>query len=195
MKNTFKFLLLLLSLICFDFKLRAQDVYKGNPWLISFGGNLIIEDGSQFKGYINNEPIKWNLSPFTFGAEKRLNNGFALAGNIGSNIFPEKQKISNESLKTSSDVIFIDFYAKYNFNAILKDTSNFDPFLEIGPGYMFKKGQNATSINLCFGFNYWINNKFAIAAAAAYKFGLIYAPDAQKDNLFHMNVMLIQIID
>jgi len=195
MKNKYKFLGLLMFLFSFEFSAKSQDIYKGNPWIISFGGNLIIEDGSQFKGYINNQPIIWNLSPFTFGAEKRLNRGFALAGNMGSNIFPEKQKISNESLKTSSDVIFIDFYAKYNFNAFLKDTGNFDPFLELGPGYMFKKGQNATSLNLGFGFNYWINNKFAIAAAAAYKFGLIYAPDAQKDNLFHLNVMLIQIID
>ena len=195
MKCTFKSILVLIYAIGFAINLNAQNIYKGNPWIFSFGGNLIIEDGSQFKGYIENKPILWNLSPLTLGVEKRLKKGFAINSILGTNIYVEKQKIANETLKKSSDVVFVELNGKYNINSFLKDTTYFDPFIGAGFGYIFKNGQNTCSLNLCFGFNYWITNKFAINTTSSYKFGLKSFDGFKKDNLFQLNLMLIQIIE
>ena len=70
----------------------AQDIYKKNPYLISYGVNVIFEDRNQFENYVKNEPVLWNISPITFGLEKRIRNDFAIIGIAGTNVYQEKQK-------------------------------------------------------------------------------------------------------
>ena len=115
-----------LMLICLllkmgnSFTCSAQDIYKGKPWLVGYGGNLIIEDGNQFSRYTKGEKIIWNISPFAFFAEKRLAKGFAIQGVIGSNIYATNQKMDGLSLKVPKDVVYTDFFGKANLNSFLK---------------------------------------------------------------------------
>jgi hypothetical protein len=179
------------SFIC-----SAQDRYKDKPWLVSCGINLIIEDGNQFTGFANNEKIIWNISPFTFFLEKRLAKGFGIQGVIGSNIYATNQKINGLTLEVPRDVVYTDLFGKFNFNSIWKDTSSFDPYLGIGPGYIFTGNGGEATGNICFGFNQWVGRgDFAISLEGIYKFKVTLTETYTKDNIFQINLSLLHLID
>ena len=174
----------------------AQDRFINKPWLVSYGVNLIIEDGNQFTGFAKNEKIIWNISPFTFFLEKRLAKGFAIQGAIGSNIYATNQKISGLTLEVPRDIIYTDFFGKFNFNSIWKDTSSFDPYLGIGPGYIFTGNGGEATGNICFGFNQWVGRgDFAISLEGIYKFKVPLIETYTKDNIFQINLSLVHLIE
>jgi hypothetical protein len=195
LKKNVKILYLFL-VIAFPRIVLSQDIYKGNPWIIGFGGNLILEDRNQFENYLNNEKVYWNISPFTISLEKRLNKGFALQSIIGSNIYSKNQKINGTKLLELRDIVFVETYLKYNFNSIWQDTSRFDPFLSIGPGLIYR-GKSGPDFHgsLGFGFNYWISKYYGISTSATYNFSDSYLKNEWQDDHLMINLVFLHIID
>ena len=84
-KKPFKLLILLATILFFKNCIAQKNNNKS--YIISYGANLVFEDKNQFVNYINNEEILWNISPITFGVEKRLNSTIGIVGYIGSNLY------------------------------------------------------------------------------------------------------------
>ena len=172
----------------------AAQKYKNKQFILSYGANVIFEDRDQFVNYINNEEILWNVSPITFGIEKRLNNMFGISGNIGSNLYPEKQKISGVTLKEPKDVFYIDFIGKVNILSILEYKSSFDPFFTVGTGYFYRSAANEINLSLGTGFNYWINDIYGLNLNAVYKINQPLVSENTQKDLLQVSIMLVQTI-
>lgn len=172
----------------------AQRV-NNKKFIVSYGMNIVFEERDQFVNYINNEEVLWNISPITFGVEKRLNNIIGICGNIGSNLYPEKQKISGITLNESRDVFYFDFYGKLNFTEILKYKSPFDPYITAGTGYYYRSVANEINLNLGAGFNYWLNDKYGINFSSFYKINQPIVSENTQGDLIQVSFMLIQLID
>lgn len=171
----------------------AQNIYQPK-YIISYGANVVFEDKSQFVNYINNEEVLWNISPITFGIEKRLNNTIGFLGYIGSNLYPEKQKMGGFTLSEPKDVFYFDVMGKLNVLSILKYQSSFDPFITLGTGYYNRSAANEINLNIGTGFNYWMNDIYGINFNLLYKINEpLIAENTQKD-LLQVSIMLVQTI-
>lgn len=175
--------------------LTAQEFYSKKPWIISYGINTIFEDRNQFERYLNNEPVIWNISPITFGFEKRIKNGIGILGLVGTNVYPEKQKISGITLKTSADIFFIEFGSKLNFVQFLKYKTNFDPYILTTAGYLNRSITNEINLNFGIGTNYWFNKKFGLNINGIYRINESITAEKVPGDLIQFSVMIIQIID
>lgn|GEM_PF-3595145 len=181
----------------FSCKIIAQsnNAYEKKPWLISFGVNSIFEDRDQFVRYVNNETILWNISPITFGVEKRVNYFIGLSGIIGSNQYPENQRINGSSIEKVKDIIFIDLNTKFNLVPLLEYKTFFDPYFVAGVGYLNRSVNNEIAINLGFGFNYWLNKNYAFNVGGSYKFNRGIELEVKEGDFLQLNLMLIQVIN
>jgi len=191
--HTYSKLLLAITVLFITKNCEAQK-YKIKHYVVSYGANVIFEDRDQFVNYLNNEEILWNISPITFGLEKRLNNLFGVSMNIGSNLYPEKQKISGVSLKEPKDVFYFDFIGKINLLEILKYKSSFDPFFTVGTGYFYRSEVNEINLNIGTGFNYWINDIYGINMNAVYKINQPLVSENTQKDLLQVSIMLVQTI-
>lgn len=181
----------------FSCKIIAQsnNAYEKKPWLISFGVNSIFEDRDQFVRYVNNETILWNISPITFGVEKRVNYFIGLSLIIGSNQYPENQRINGSSIEQVKDIIFIDLNTKFNLVPLLEYKTFFDPYFVAGVGYLNRSVNNEIAINLGFGFNYWLNKNYAFNVGGSYKFNRGIESEVKEGDFLQLNLMLIQVIN
>lgn len=157
-------LVVLLIITSLSNNLKSQDFYKGNPWLFNYSLNIVIEDAEQFKSYFNGNKIVWNISPFNFCAEKRLNKGKAFLINVGSSIYPLNQKLDGRTLKKPVDVFSIESGLKFNFNYLVKEDNKFDPYIQIDAGIWTRGSKAYPSVGVGFGFNHWFSNTFGIRA-------------------------------
>ncbi len=162
-------LIVLCILMILSSALKAQDFYKGNPWLFNYNVNIVIEDAEQFRSYFNGKKIVWNISPFNFCAEKRLNKGKAFLINVGSSLYPLNQQIDGTTLKKPVDVFSIEGGLKFNFNYLVKEDNKFDPYIQIDAGFWTRGSKAYPSIGAGFGFNHWFSNTFGIRANIQYK--------------------------
>ncbi len=151
-------------------KSLAQDFYKGNPWILNYSLNVVIEDLGQFKGYFNNTPIVWNLSPFNFCAEKRLNYGTAVNFSINNSLYPINQQIDGQKLRKPQDVFSIETGLKFNLLQLIKESHKFDPFIEVNTGIWSVSYNTLPFIGAGFGFNYWFSNTIGLRANFQQKF-------------------------
>lgn len=164
------FILVVLLIITFlSNDLKAQDFYKGNPWLFNYSLNIVIEDAEQFKTYFNGNKIVWNISPFNFCAEKRLNKGKAFLINVGSSLYPLNQQLDGRTLKKPVDVFSIESGLKFNFNYLVKEDNKFDPYIQIDAGIWTRGNKAYPSVGAGFGFNHWFSNTFGIRGNIQYK--------------------------
>jgi hypothetical protein len=191
-KTAIKFSFLFLSI--FIFKNCIAQKKKNNNYIISYGANLVFEDKNQFVKYINNEEILWNVSPITFGIEKRLNSTFGVAGYIGSNLYPENQRMGGITIKEPKDVFYFDLQGKLNLLSILKYKSSFDPFVSMGTGYYYRSATNEINLNMGGGFNYWINGIYGINLNLVYKINEPLVPEKTQKDLLQVSFMLVQTI-
>lgn len=175
-------------------KICAAQKYKSNSYIISYGANLVFEDKTQFVNYINNEEVLWNISPITFGIEKRLNNMIGIVGYIGSNLYPEKQKIGGISSKVPKDVFYFDIISKLNLLSLLQYKSTFDPFVSIGTGYYYRGEANEINLNFGAGFNYWMNDIYGINLNLIYKINEPLLAEKTPSDLLQISLMLVQTI-
>lgn len=195
MKNILKYCwIILLSTILIKVS-KAQDIYKKKPYLISYGVNIIFEDRNQFENYLKNEPVLWNISPITFGLEKRIRNDFAIIGIAGTNVYQEKQKINGITLKNSKEVYFLEIGAKFNFIPLLKYKTNIDPYLTATTGYINRGEASELNLNFGLGTNYWFNSKFGLNFNATYRINEAISKENKQGDLMQFSIMLVQIID
>lgn len=188
---------ILVSVIMYPNNIFSQTngTYEKKPWSISFGVNSIFEDREQFIRYFNNEAVLWNVSPITFGVEKKINKFIGINGLVGSNQYPENQRINGASLTENRDVVFADMFFKFNLLEILKYKSDFEPYLTAGVGYLSRSESSEISINLGGGFNYWLSNKYAIGLGSNYKMNRNLTNETKFGDFLQLNLMLIQVID
>lgn len=195
MRYTLKYCLIILLLATFTKVGSAQEIYKNKPFIISYGANVIFEDRNQFENYVKNEPVLWNISPITFGLEKRIRNDFAIIGIAGTNVYQEKQKINGITLKNSKDVYFIEIGAKLNFIPLLKYKTNFDPYITATTGYINRGVANEINLNFGLGTNYWFNSKFGLNFNSTYRINEAISSENKQGDLMQFSIMLVQIID
>jgi hypothetical protein len=191
-KIPFKLLFVITTFLIFKNGIAQKNNNKS--YIISYGANLVFEDKNQFVNYINNEEVLWNISPVTFGMEKRLNSTIGIAGYIGSNLYPEKQKMGGYILKDPKDVFYFDIISKLNLLSILKYQSAFDPFLSLGTGYYFRSTGNEINLNIGAGFNYWINDIYGINLNLVYKINEPLVSENTQKDLLQVSIMLVQTI-
>jgi len=191
-KTPFKLLILLATILFFKNCIAQKNNNKS--YIISYGANLVFEDKNQFVNYINNEEILWNISPITFGVEKRLNSLIGIAGYIGSNLYPEKQKMGGFNLKEPKDVFYFDIQGKLNLLSLLKYKSTFDPFISVGTGYYYRSAANEINLNIGTGFNYWINDIYGINLNCVYKINQPMVSENTQKDLLQFSFMLVQTI-
>lgn len=195
MKYTLKFCGIILLLTVFIKVSNAQDIYKNKPFLISYGVNVIFEDRNQFENYVKNEPVLWNISPITFGLEKRIREDFAILGIAGTNVYKEKQKINGITLTNSQDVYFIEVGGKFNVIPILKYKTKIDPYISATTGYINRGAANEINLNIGFGTNYWFNSKFGLNFNGTYRINQTLSSDNKQGDLMQFSIMLVQIIE
>jgi hypothetical protein len=191
-KTTIKLLFVFAAF--FIFKNGIAQKNKNQPYIISYGANLVFEDKTQFVNYINNEEILWNISPITFGIEKRINSTIGIVGYIGSNLYPENQKIGGLKITEPKDVFYFDLISKLNLLSILKYKSTFDPFVSVGTGYYFRGETNEISLNMGAGFNYWMNDIYGINLNLVYKLNEPLVSENTQKDLLQISIMLVQTI-
>lgn len=190
--SSIKLLFVLATILIFKNGIAQQKNNKS--YIISYGANLVFEDKNQFVSYINNEEILWNISPITFGIEKRLNSLIGILGCIGSNLYPQKQNISGITLKEPKDVFYLDFLGKINLLTVLKYKSSFDPFVTVGSGYYQRSDANELNLNIGAGFNYWINDIYGLNLNAVYKINEPLVTENIHKDLLQVSFMLVQTI-
>jgi hypothetical protein len=190
--KSIKLLFFITSILLFKNCIAQKN--KNQPYIISYGANLVFEDKTQFVNYINNEEVLWNISPITFGIEKRLNNMIGIVGYIGSNLYPEKQKIGGISSKVPKDVFYFDIISKLNLLSLLQYKSTFDPFITLGTGYYYRGEANEINLNLGAGFNYWMNDIYGINLNLVYKINEPLLAEKTPSDLLQISLMLVQTI-
>jgi hypothetical protein len=191
-KTSIKLLFLIVTILIFKDCIAQKKDTKS--YIISYGANLVFEDKYQFVNYVNNKEILWNISPITFGIEKRLNSLFGILGCIGSNLYPENQKISGITINEPKDVFYLDFLGKLNLLTVLKYKSMFDPFITVGTGYYYRSAANEINLNIGAGFNYWINDIYGINVNAVYKINEPLVDENTQKDLLQVSFMLVQTI-
>ncbi len=190
--SPFIFLLFLLL----NNNLKAQEFYKGNPWLFNYNLNILIEDAEQFRSYFNGTQVKWNISPFNFSAEKRMKRGTAIVFNIGSNLYPINQQIDGLTLIKPVDIFYFETGYKYNLNYVVKEDNKFDPYFEIDAGLWVKNNEIQPSLGVGFGFNHWFTNNIGLRSNFQYKF--LYDPNyakASNRTLTSISLGIVHIVN
>jgi hypothetical protein len=188
------FKLILVLIIFFILKNAKAQKNKNNTYAVSYGANLVFEDRNQFVNYINNKEVLWNISPITFGIEKKLNNLVSVVGYIGSNLYPSNQRMGGTTLKDPKDVFYFDIQGKLNLLTVLKYKSSFDPFVTVGTGYYNRNSSNEVNLNIGSGFNYWINDVYGINLNFVYKINEPLVSENTQKDLLQVSFMLVQTI-
>ena len=194
MKIKIPFKLLFVFVTVLIFKNCMAQKNNDKSYRVSYGANLVFEDKNQFVNYINNKEILWNISPITFGIEKRLNSLASVIGYIGSNLYPENQKMGGTTLKEPKDVFYFDLLGKLNLLTVLNYKSSFDPFITIGSGYYYRSAANEINLNMGAGFNYWINDIYGINLNFIYKINQPLVSENTQKDLLQVSFMLVQTI-
>lgn len=174
---------------------HAQDFYRNNPWIFGYNASIVIEDAQQFKGYFNRTPVKWNFSPFNFTAEKRLTHGGGLGFSIGSNVYPNKQRMDGLTLTKPVDIFNIESSYRYNFNYVVKEDNNFDPFIGALAGIWLKSNEAFPTIGVFFGFNQWITNSFGFTSGIQYKALFKSEDEIRSNGLIQINLGIVHIVN
>ena len=191
---SFNRLLLSIILICPAIVLGQSPNKKGTMHF-GYAMNLLVEDGNQFQAYLNNEKVYWNLSPFNFSFEYRLNEKFGIQSMFSSNLYQANQRYKGLTLKKPIDIISLDLLGKANLLPFLKDTGNFDPYVVGGFG-LLKRGVNTDiTTQIGFGFNYWVLPSFGFNFNSTYKLNFITAQKKGRDNQLNLNLGFVYIIN
>ena len=153
---------------------NAQDA--NNPWVITLGANAVDAyptnlstsdlygpQGKWFSQFFNTRD-HWNILPAAtaLGVDRFLSDGFSIGGRLSLN---DITKIGND---TSNNFSYqsIDLIVR---RSLVKGTSTWDPFVELGGGYTWFSGDGTSSFNLGAGLNYWFNDNFGFTYQTAYK--------------------------
>lgn len=152
----------------------GQD--EDNPWVISIatnavdtyptgktGSDAVGNTGKLFQNFYDTD--NWNRVPAatTLGLSKNLTDNFSLSGRFSFN------RLSNfGGEKTSSKTSYksFDFVMK---NSLSKKSSTWEPFTEVGGGYLLLDDEGSFQFILGAGLAYWANDNIGLSYQVNYK--------------------------
>ena len=167
--------LLLTTMLIFGFtNLNAQD--KNNKWQFSFGTNAVdveADSDTQFADYFDVKQ-NWNVakSPLSMFSVSRYigdNLSLGLGGSINS---ISKYATGAELSGVTNDYFSVDAMLKYDLSDVFTIkllSTEFEPFVGLGPGWTWFDEQDGLTGNLSVGVNHWFNDVFGLTLMAEYK--------------------------
>ena len=152
----------------------AQD--ENNPWVVTIatnavdtyptgktGSRAVGNTGKLFQNFYSTE--NWNTIPAisTLGLSRHITEKFSLAGRFSFN------KLSNYGGEESNS------YAAYkSFDLVLKNSyaeksSTWEPYSEVGGGYLYLDDEGSFLFTLGAGLAYWANDNIGLSYQVNYK--------------------------
>jgi len=180
MKHLSKLTFLLLLFLGMN-SVQAQD--ENNPWAIFIGANavdffptgsdVVTPDGvissADFGEDLFFEESNWNYvtAISSIGVSRYIGDGFS-AEVSGS--FNKIDRLGQVDVR-GDDLSWINLDATilYNFKNLINGYNWFDPYLGVGAGYYWLDEDGAGTFNANAGFNFWINDQFAVTLDTSYK--------------------------
>ena len=138
------------------------------PWLVSFGGDIIDDNGKPSKTF--RDPRSYDYYPAKFAAEKALKKGWSV------------QFVFASTSLNPHNYLSVDLNAKYDFNKLIGETKWFDPYGVLGLGYTYRdfsvntknsasnSSSNLPNLNIGLGANFWLFPNMGITAQGLAKF-------------------------
>ena len=175
--------------LCFTALTFGQT--PGDGWLVSAGVNTVNNLGTRNP---IESPSEWVFkNPFSFGAEKILDNRFGIDLNLSFNGYSKDDNRDGGSSDGTYDYFSFDPSVKYYFGDIIfKEYSRFHLYAMAGPGFYFIDENNVT-VNVGGGLLVWLNDNqsFGIKLQSLGKFALDSKDDKYNDNHFQYHLQLV----
>ena len=169
-----------LTLLIFGMiSVQAQD--ENNPWAVFIGVNAVdfFPTGSNVvtpDGIISSEDIgedlffeedNWNYvtAISSLAVTRYIGEGFSFEA---SGSFNRINRLGQVDVEEESWVN-LDGTIQYNFKNLINGHNWFDPFLGVGGGYYWLDENGGGTFNANAGFNFWLNDQFAITIDTNYK--------------------------
>lgn len=158
-------------------QLHAQ--YSENGWLLGGGFNFIDDSGTGGSEALNFSDNWTSVAfPSRFSAGYLLTNGMVFQGFASYNRYNQDVMVNGSPQQTEWNYYALDGLVGYGFKNLIDPRGWFDPYLQTGMGLKRLAGVNELTFNLGGGFNFWINERFAVNLSTLGKWGL----DEGNDN-------------
>lgn len=145
-------------------------------WIFGLGWNAVDDNGRPFKKLFAFRSA-WNIRwyPTQASAEIIGKNGLTYGALFNFNIYKTGKEINSKVIAGSFPFLSFDGFAKYHFNAHIKMSKRYDPYIPAGLGYTlrFIGPYNSTfTFNIGAGINIWFNEYIGINFQTLGKVGL-----------------------
>ena len=151
----------------------AQD--EDNPWVVTIatnaidtyptgktGNNAIGNTGKLFQNFYSTE--NWNSIPgiTTLGLSRNITERFSLASRISFN------RLSNFGGEQVPNFIYKSFDLTFK-NSLVEKSSTWEPYTEVGGGYVYFDDEGSFQFILGTGLTYWANDNIGLSYQINYK--------------------------
>ena len=152
----------------------AQD--EDNPWVVSIATNVVDtyptgktisrvvgNTGKLFQEIYNTD--NWNYVPAftTLGVSRNITEGFSLAGRFSFN------ELTNFGGEVTGENLVYNSFDLVLRNSLVGKSSTWEPFTEVGGGYVFLDDDGSFQFTLGAGLAYWANDNLGFSYQVNYK--------------------------
>ncbi len=189
MRNIHLFLCLF-CIVCAQ-KINAQayqDDY--NPWVLGFGFNTIYDSGDGIRGVLEIKDNYNYSNPFRIAVEKRFAKDYGLEISGNFNQYVEGKNRNGAIVVDPVNFFGLDGMFKYYFTNIYLDVHRaiYEGYISTGFGMNFFNGNNANTVNLGLGVNYYISENLRLNGEVLSKISIDNA--AVGTNILQINLGL-----
>lgn len=165
--------LLLCSVLFFIASEQIHAQYSESGWLLGAGFNFVDESGLQAIQPFNAND-NWSFVPYPsrFSIGYVLTNGIFFQSVASINTYKEGVIVDEVPLQTELNYFAIDGLVGYSFKNMIDPEGWFDPFVQTGLGSKRLGEVSELTLNLGGGFNFWLNERFAVNLITLGKWGL-----------------------
>ena len=143
------------------------------PWTVSFGVNIVDNDGFRFENAFNTD--NWNFkNPLSFSVQRKWKDHFSAGLALTVNTLEEANLHNNGRLSEDETLFAIDANAKYIYDYLFTNTPRIDPFeayVLSGFGFTSVSEHDTATFNIGLGFNIWVYRDIGIRLQTMGKFG------------------------
>ena len=168
-------------------------------WIFGIGWNAVDDNGRPFRQLFSVRR-SWNLQwyPTQASAEVIGKEGMTYGAIFNFNLYKSGKEINSKVVAGVFPFFSLDLFAKYHFNAHIKMSKRYDPYVMGGFGNtlrFFGTSKSTFTFNLGGGMNFWINEYIGINLQTVGKIGIRSPFIRNNSNYMQHSAGLVFMLD